>query len=71
MLPSCRDAGTFWYEGQHVRKGQQLGMFHFGGSTHCLIFAPHVQLAFNLHGQTPGLNSQSIPVNAEIARVSG
>ena len=59
------------YEGQHVRKGQQLGMFHFGGSTHCLIFAPHVQLAFNLHGQTPGLNSQSIPVNAEIARVSG
>ena len=28
------------YEGQHVNKGDQLGMFHFGGSTHTLIFRP-------------------------------
>jgi phosphatidylserine decarboxylase len=26
--------------GQHIKKGEQLGMFHFGGSTHCLIFRP-------------------------------
>jgi len=26
------------YEGQRVEKGDELGMFHFGGSTHCLIF---------------------------------
>ena len=26
------------YEGQHVKKGDQLGMFHYGGSTHALIF---------------------------------
>lgn len=57
------------YEGQHVRKGDQLGMFHFGGSTHCLIFRPGVKLAFDLHGQTPGLNSSNIPVNARIATV--
>ena len=57
------------YEGQHVKKGDQLGMFHFGGSTHCLIFRPGVKLTFNLHGQTPGLNSSNIPVNAEIATV--
>jgi phosphatidylserine decarboxylase len=58
------------YEGQHVKKGDQLGMFHFGGSTHCLIFRPGVKLAFDMHGQTPGLNSSNIPVNARIATVA-
>jgi phosphatidylserine decarboxylase len=57
------------YEGQHVKKGDQLGMFHFGGSTHCLIFRPGVKLTFDLHGQTPGLNSSNIPVNANLAAV--
>ncbi len=57
------------YEGQHVKKGDQIGMFHFGGSTHCLIFGPHVNLDFDLHGQTPGLNSSNIPINSRIATV--
>ncbi|MGB0838129.1 MAG: phosphatidylserine decarboxylase family protein [Flavobacteriaceae bacterium] len=57
------------FEGQHIKKGQQTGMFHFGGSTHLLIFRPEVELEFNMHGQTPGLDSSNIPVNAEIARV--
>ena len=57
------------YEGQHVTKGDELGMFHFGGSTHCLIFRPGVKLAFDLHGQTPGLESSNIAVNARIATV--
>lgn len=57
------------YEGQHVNKGDQLGMFHFGGSTHCLIFRPGVKLTFDLHGQTPSLKSSNIPVNATIATV--
>ena len=57
------------YEGQHVKKGEQIGMFHFGGSTHCLIFGPDVKLDFDLHGQVPGLNSNNIPVNARIATV--
>jgi phosphatidylserine decarboxylase len=57
------------YEGQRVKKGDQLGLFHFGGSTHCLFFAPHVKLEFDLHGQTPGLNSTNIPVNSRIATV--
>lgn len=55
------------YEGQHVQKGDQLGMFHFGGSTHCLIFRPEVKLEFDLHGQTPGLHSENIPVRTRIA----
>ncbi|EIW76942.1 hypothetical protein CONPUDRAFT_168662 [Coniophora puteana RWD-64-598 SS2] len=29
-----------------VRKGDQLGMFHFGGSSHCLLFGPQVKLDF-------------------------
>jgi phosphatidylserine decarboxylase len=55
--------------GQHVDKGEELGMFHFGGSTHCLLFRPGVQLAFDLHGQAPGVDSLNIPVNARIATV--
>lgn len=57
------------YEGQRLRKGDQLGMFHFGGSTHCLIFRPQVMLEFDHHGQKPGLHAKNIHVNARIARV--
>jgi len=57
------------YEGQHVEKGEQLGMFHFGGSTHCLFFRPGTKLQFDLHGQVPGLDSQNIPINSKIATV--
>ena len=58
------------YEGQHVAKGDQLGMFHFGGSTHCLLFRPKVRLGFDFHGQTPGIHSSNIDVNARIATVT-
>jgi phosphatidylserine decarboxylase len=56
-------------EGQQVKKGEQLGMFHFGGSTHCLIFRSNVKLKFDLHGQTPGLESKNIPLSERIATV--
>ncbi|KAI7159997.1 hypothetical protein KC349_g3805 [Hortaea werneckii] len=32
--------------GQEVTKGDQLGMFHFGGSTHVMVFQPGVELDF-------------------------
>jgi len=57
------------YEGQRVKKGDQLGMFHFGGSTHALIFRPEVKLEFDFHGQTPGLHSDNIPLRSRIATV--
>jgi len=57
------------FEGQRVEKGQELGMFHFGGSTHCLLFRPGVELEFDLHGQVPGLDSSNIPLNAALAKV--
>ncbi|KAF5602514.1 phosphatidylserine decarboxylase 2 [Fusarium pseudocircinatum] len=31
-------------KGDHITKGQQIGMFHFGGSSHCMIFQPGVKL---------------------------
>lgn len=36
--------------GQHINKGDQLGIFHFSGSTHVLSFRPGVNVKFNLHG---------------------
>lgn len=55
--------------GQHLNKGDQLGMFHFGGSTHLLIFRPGVELAFDLGGQVPNVDATPLPVNAHLARL--
>ena len=55
--------------GQHVDKGDQLGMFHFGGSTHCLVFRPGVNLTFNSY-EPPGLNATNVCLNTQIAVVS-
>ncbi|MGI8411420.1 MAG: phosphatidylserine decarboxylase [Solirubrobacteraceae bacterium] len=34
--------------GYHVEKGEELGYFQFGGSTHCLVFRPGVIAQFTL-----------------------
>ena len=57
------------YQGQYIQKGQETGMFHFGGSTYCLIFGPHVNIDFDLHGQKPGLKSSNIHMNSRLAIV--
>ena len=59
-------------EGDFIRKGDELGMFHFGGSTHCLVFQPGVHLDFDLRGQTPGTHKDlfNIPVRSKIAVVT-
>ncbi|WP_105199680.1 phosphatidylserine decarboxylase family protein [Pseudoalteromonas sp. T1lg10] len=59
---------------QVVKKGDELGMFHFGGSTHCLLFKKGVNLSFNFHGQelNEGQNyllTSPIHVKSEIATV--
>ena len=52
-------------EGQHVKKGEQTGMFHFGGSSHCLIFRKEVVLeGFPQPGQ-----KENVPVRAKLAVV--
>ena len=57
------------YEGARVKKGDEIGMFHYGGSTHCLLFRPGVKLEFDHHGQKPGLHANNIRVNTRIASV--
>ena len=52
-----------------VKKGQEIGMFHFGGSTHCLIFRPSVQLEFDSRVlesfEEP--DPENIPINSKLA----
>ncbi len=56
--------------GDKLKKGDQLGMFHFGGSTHCLIFGPQVKLQFEMYGEIPGLSAPyNLRVNAKLAEV--
>lgn len=59
-------------EEDYLEKGEELGMFHFGGSTHCLVFRPEVKnLKFNSEiNEKAGLNATNIPVCSQIATVS-
>lgn len=59
------------YEEQHVNKGQEIGVFHFGGSTYCLVFRPEVKLEFDLHGQEgkTGVEAENILLNKKLATV--
>ena len=52
-------------DGQRVKKGEQIGMFHFGGSMHCLLFRKGVELAGSAE---PG-REFNIPVKSELVRV--
>ncbi|KAL4792186.1 Phophatidylserine decarboxylase-domain-containing protein [Aspergillus venezuelensis] len=54
-------------EGQHIKKGEQLGMFHFGGSTHCLLFRKGVELE---GFPSPDLK-RNVAVNSQLAVVKG
>ncbi|MFG2908555.1 phosphatidylserine decarboxylase family protein [Kitasatospora sp. NPDC048286] len=50
--------------GQEVRRGEEIGMFHYGGSTHCLVFGPDVDLDF-VPTQYPG--GSNLLVNSKVA----
>lgn len=52
-------------EGQHIKKGEQTGMFHFGGSSHCLLFRKGVKV----EGFPEIGNSQNVPVRSQLAVV--
>lgn len=53
-------------EGQHVKKGEQTGMFHFGGSSHCLLFRKHVKVeGFPQPGRV-----ENVPVRSKLATVT-
>lgn len=52
-------------EGQHIKKGDETGMFHFGGSTHCLLFRKGVKV----EGFPEVGRSTNVPVRSQVAVV--
>ena len=57
-------------EGRRVAKGEELGMFHYGGSTWCLLLRPETRVRFRLHGHRPGLKAGSLDVCSALAVVA-
>ena len=49
-------------EGQKVEKGDQLGYFQFGGSTHCLVVRPGVISEFVVEAIPEGEHGQASPI---------
>jgi phosphatidylserine decarboxylase len=54
-------------QGQRVRKGDQIGMFHFGGSTHCLLFREGV----DVQGFPQPGPEHNVAVRSQLAVVEG
>ena len=52
-------------EGQKIKKGQETGMFHFGGSTHCVLFRKGVKL----EGFPEVGKKENVPVRSQLAVV--
>lgn len=52
-------------EGDHITKGQETGMFHFGGSSHCLLFRKGVKVS---GFPEPG-RAANVPVRSQVAVV--
>ncbi|KAF9883375.1 hypothetical protein FE257_003542 [Aspergillus nanangensis] len=55
-------------EGQYVAKGDQLGMFHFGGSSHVLAFRPGVNVTGFPEERDKG--APNVPVRGRLAVVN-
>lgn len=57
--------------GDPVKRGDQLGMFHFGGSTHCLVFRPGVSLKFLVPvTDQPNLDATNVAVKSNLAALN-
>lgn len=52
-------------QGQKVKKGEETGMFHFGGSSHCLLFRKGVKL----EGFPQPGRQENVPVRSHLATV--
>lgn len=56
-------------EGEDITKGQELGMFHFGGSSYCMVFRPGVGIHFVHPGPWDMDNEQNFAVRSALAVV--
>ncbi|RDA91882.1 hypothetical protein CP533_0382 [Ophiocordyceps camponoti-saundersi (nom. inval.)] len=58
------------HEGQRVRKGDELGTFHYGGSSHCLLFREGVELEdLPEPGNVTLTHVNNVPVRGRLAVV--
>lgn len=56
-------------EGEHMKRRDQLGMFHFGGSTHCVLFRKGVE--FEGFPDVGAHQRENVPVRGRLAVVKG
>ena len=54
-------------EGEHVTKGDEIGMFHFGGSSHCVLFRKGI----DVQGFPEPGREKNVPVRGLLAVVRG
>lgn len=73
MIGMAEVSSIDFFDKPTFQKGEKIGRFHFGGSTHCPIFGPNVKLSFspdaipepNIHH----LSRRHVPVRSALATV--
>lgn len=65
-VSSCE---AFVKEGDYVEAGDEIGTFHYGGSTHCLLFREGVNVQFEPWAEDQQ-RAHNIPVRSLLARCS-
>ncbi|KAI4228228.1 MAG: hypothetical protein L6R36_001807 [Xanthoria steineri] len=68
-ITECSSCEVTVSEGQRVEKGDEIGMFHYGGSTYCLIFRPESTVRFRPEATKSGAESRVLQVNSMLAKV--
>ena len=68
-ITECSSCEVTVSEGQRVEKGDEIGMFHYGGSTYCLIFRPETTVRFRREATESGAESPVLQVNSMLAKV--
>ena len=68
-MAECSSNEITVVQGQKVAAGDQIGMFHFGGSTHCLLFETgvNVSLTWEIEGKPPP--DHNVPLKSRLATV--
>jgi len=57
--------------GDHVNKGDQIGTFHFGGSTHCLVFRPGLKFTLDPQWRAPPDPDPShVPIRSKLGTLT-
>lgn len=55
--------------GERVKKGDEIGMFHYGGSSHCLVFERGVNVHFVKEPLQPDMTNEVMHVNSKLGEV--